>query len=73
MTGTLVVLMFLTHTGELFSQEESNDVQHRNDKDLPLEGWDKNRSIAIDLDEGAWISLDVSPTGETIARYTSRS
>ena len=66
MTGTLVVLMFLTHTGELFSQEESNDVQHRNDKDLPLEGWDKNRSIAIDLDEGSWISLDVSPTGETI-------
>ena len=42
------------------------DDEDRAKQDLPLAGWDQNRTIDIDMTEGSWISLDVSPDGQTI-------
>ena len=42
------------------------DDEERAKQDLPLAGWNQNRTINIDMTEGSWISLDVSPDGQTI-------
>lgn len=49
------------------AQEEADEPEDRSKQDLPLEGWDENRWMSIDLTEGSWISVDVSPDGQTIA------
>ncbi|HSG81047.1 MAG TPA: hypothetical protein VLC48_02260, partial [Gemmatimonadota bacterium] len=38
--------------------------EEKKNENLPLE---PGRTVAIDTDEGTWISLDVSPDGQTIA------
>ena len=40
--------------------------QKRVRQPLPLEGWSENWSLSIDATEGTWISLDVSPDGQTL-------
>ena len=52
--GTLVVVAIMV--GHAQDEEGEN-------ADLPLEA---GRTIAIDTDEGSWLSLDVSPDGQTI-------
>src|SRR6266513_767859 len=43
---------------------QSDSTRHDSTKaDLPLPA---ARTVAIDVDEGTWISLDVSPDGQTI-------
>ena len=44
--------------------QETDEVRRK--KDLPLQGWAENRQMSVDLREGSWISLDVSPDGQTI-------
>ncbi len=41
-------------------------AQQGDDEGLPLEGNADNRSVSIDLREGTWISVDVSPDGRTL-------
>ena len=36
------------------------------DQDLPLAGHPDSRTLSLSLDEGTWISLDVSPDGRTL-------
>ncbi len=43
---------------------EGQEEDKPEDKDLPLE---VDRLVPIDLTEGSWISLDVSPDGQTLA------
>ena len=39
------------------------DPSPADDRDLPL---DPERTFSLDTDEGTWISVDVSPDGETV-------
>lgn len=59
----LLLTTILSATG--FSQNTSTDIDStkKAKKDLPLEA---GRSFEFDLREGSWISLDVSPDGQTI-------
>ncbi len=50
----------------LTQQQDTTVAKDRSAQPLPLEGWDENRTVPIDLTEGSWISLDVSPDGSTI-------
>ena len=50
--------------GPFVAHAQEQDDRH--EQDLPLEGWAENRMVPIDLREGSWISLDVSPDGSTI-------
>ena len=59
---TLALMLFLLCTPGLMAQASDD----RHDNDLPLAGWSENRNVPIDLTEGSWISLDVSPDGQTI-------
>ncbi|MEQ9397918.1 MAG: amidohydrolase family protein [Longimicrobiales bacterium] len=45
---------------------QSADAAERMKQDLPLEGHPDARSMSIDLTEGTWISVDVSPDGSTL-------
>jgi Tol biopolymer transport system component len=45
---------------------DSNGDDDRSKNPLPLEGWEENRSLSVDLDEGTWMSVDVSPNGSTL-------
>ena len=45
-------------------QQETPDEKKKEEKSLPLEA---ERSFRLTTDEGTWISLDVSPDGQTIA------
>ncbi|MDH5590093.1 MAG: amidohydrolase, partial [Gemmatimonadota bacterium] len=45
------------------TQEKPKD---RSKQPLPLEGWAENRSLSLDLTEGTWMSVDVSPDGNTL-------
>jgi len=45
------------------AQADSAKEEEKKNENLPLEA---ARSVAIDTDEGTWISLDVSPDGETV-------
>jgi len=56
-------------TGPLLGQQSgqrSSDQGEPPNEDLPLEGSADRRIAHIDLDEGSWMSLDVSPDGQTI-------
>ncbi|MFQ5536627.1 MAG: amidohydrolase family protein [Gemmatimonadota bacterium] len=44
-------------------QEKKKD---RSKQPLPLEGGEENRTVHVDLNEGSWISVDVSPDGRTL-------
>ncbi|GIT68104.1 MAG: hypothetical protein Ct9H300mP25_15760 [Acidobacteriota bacterium] len=44
----------------LGAREDTSPVD---DRDLPL---DPERTFLLDTDEGTWISVDVSPDGETV-------
>jgi Tol biopolymer transport system component/imidazolonepropionase-like amidohydrolase len=46
------------------SPEEEKADEKKDEKDLPLE---PDRTIRMDMTEGSWISVDVSPDGQTIA------
>lgn len=66
-----LMFLFLFFTSSvLFAQTDTLDVKSDSTKkieakkDLPLEA---ERSINIKTDEGSWMSLDVSPDGQTIA------
>ena len=56
----LLVLFNFTST---FSQEKEKDSTKKATKELPLE---PERSVEFTTKEGTWISLDVSPDGQTI-------
>ena len=62
--GLDVLWMFgaalLLNIGSVAAQDAERSGEHG---DLPLE---PGRSIAIDLTEGSWMSVDVSPDGETL-------
>ena len=57
-----LALLFVT-AGAATAQEGSNGDGEPENEDLPLP---VDRTVAIDMTEGSWISLDVSPDGETI-------
>lgn len=46
-----------------FAQEESDESRERERSGLPLE---PGRELAFDATEGSWMSLDISPDGETL-------
>jgi len=67
---TLLALALLTAAfapAQAFAQEEEPDTaaarKKREGTSLPLEA---TRTISIDTDEGTWLSLDVSPDGQTV-------
>jgi len=60
----LAAVSLLSGSTPLHAQEV--DDEERAKQDLPLAGWNQNRTINIDMTEGSWISLDVSPDGQTI-------
>ena len=45
------------------SAQADSAKKEKKNKNLPLE---PGRTVAIDTDEGTWISLDVSPDGKTL-------
>ena len=53
-------------------EDEAGESDKEGDKDKKKDEWDVEKapgertSVAIDTDEGTWISLDVSPDGKTI-------
>ncbi len=64
-TGLLVLVL-----GALVGMPAPGWAQEANGtralSDLPLEGAEETRTLSFTTDEGTWISLDVSPDGETI-------
>jgi Tol biopolymer transport system component len=56
-----VAALFVTISLSGMAQQAGNESKAEND--LPLEA---GRTVAIETDEGSWLSLDVSPNGETI-------
>ena len=62
---TLLLIAALFLTPPVFGQDsDSTDTDKKSeDKDLPLEA---ARSVPVDLTSGSWISLDVSPDGQTV-------
>ncbi|MXW56509.1 MAG: amidohydrolase, partial [Gemmatimonadales bacterium] len=59
----LSVAFFLAGAGATAAQEAPNGAEGPENEDLPLP---VDRTVAMDMTEGSWISLDVSPDGETI-------
>lgn len=63
----LIIIFSFTTTIPLIAQDEPVDSDSTEKKisngDLPLEA---GRTFSFDVNEGSWISLDVSPDGETI-------
>ncbi|MCZ0935595.1 MAG: hypothetical protein OXJ54_10475 [Gemmatimonadetes bacterium] len=59
----LCLAIMLATAGGAVSQEASNGADGPHNEDLPLP---VDRTVAMDMREGSWISLDVSPDGETI-------
>ncbi|NNF28744.1 MAG: amidohydrolase family protein [Gemmatimonadetes bacterium] len=55
-----VVLGLMATTPPVLAQEEGDE---EDEPDLPLVA---DRTVTIDMTEGSWISLDVSPDGETL-------
>ena len=61
---TAVSIAFLTSTASNgLSAMQATDSSDVSENPLPLEG---ARTIHYDMNEGSWMSLDVSPDGETI-------
>ena len=60
---SLAVMALLFSRTVLVSQEADEEENGSNGKDLPLE---VDRWVPMDMTEGSWISLDVSPDGQTI-------
>ena len=60
--GWLAVALVAFPVG-VIAQEESDEPNGADDEGLPLE---VDRWVPLDMTEGSWISLDVSPDGETI-------
>ncbi len=60
--------LFLTLTLALAAApaDAQEGADERREQDLPLQGWAENRMLPIDLTEGSWISVDVSPDGRTV-------
>ncbi|MCG8608121.1 amidohydrolase, partial [bacterium] len=56
--------LVLGQGGETKSAEEDSTKKDKKKKDLPLE---PGRTLEFTTEEGSWISLDVSPDGQTIA------
>ncbi len=48
------------------AQAANDQAKDRSKQDLPLEGGPENRTVPIDLREGSWMSVDVSPDGRTL-------
>jgi Tol biopolymer transport system component len=63
---TLLAAAILAMVSSPLASQQADESADRAKQPLPLEGWEENRSLSIDLDEGSWISLDVSPDGRTI-------
>jgi Tol biopolymer transport system component len=65
--GLLLILAFGVFPGPVFSMQETPPAADSTDKeekkDLPLEA---TRSLAFTTSEGSWMSLDLSPDGQTI-------
>ena len=59
----LVALTVLLSPALLTAQSSEPDTEQSENEDLPLTA---ARTVDIDLTEGTWISLDVSPDGGTI-------
>ncbi|WP_419948985.1 amidohydrolase family protein [Candidatus Palauibacter sp.] len=55
--------LLLAPVGGAAAQEASNGGDEPENEDLPLP---VDRTVALDMTEGSWISLDVSPDGRTI-------
>lgn len=70
LAGSLAALASLASPTAMFAQEAgdapADSVERPTNPDLPLQGHDSARFVNIDLDEGTWMSLDVSPDGQTI-------
>ncbi|WP_394970726.1 amidohydrolase family protein [uncultured Croceitalea sp.] len=58
-----LMLVVLFSFSSAISQEKENDSTKKATKELPLE---PERTVEFTADEGTWISLDVSPDGQTI-------
>ncbi|MDG2240487.1 MAG: hypothetical protein P8L30_09805 [Longimicrobiales bacterium] len=65
-TLTLLTTMLLAAVSSPLASQQTADSGDRSKRPLPLEGWEESRSLNVDLDEGSWMSLDVSPDGRTI-------
>jgi Tol biopolymer transport system component len=63
---TLLTTMLLAAVSSPLASQQTADSGDRSNRPLALEGWEESRSLNVDLDEGSWMSLDVSPDGRTI-------
>ena len=61
--GTAALWLTLALSPAAIGAQESESDERNESGGLPLSA---DRSIPIDMSEGSWISLDVSPDGETI-------
>jgi len=64
--AALVAATSPLNTSPVFAQEEADSTaerEKREGRNLPL---DAARSVSIDTDVGTWLSLDVSPDGQTV-------
>ncbi|MAU16160.1 MAG: amidohydrolase [Muricauda sp.] len=59
----LLILTLLLGVSTLFAQDKKVDSTKKATKELPLE---PERTISFTAKEGTWLSLDVSPDGQTI-------
>lgn len=59
----LLVLIFCAPLAALAQDAKKDDKQEKKEEELPLKATDK---IEFTTDEGTWMSLDLSPDGQTI-------
>ena len=63
-TVLLATSLYLFAQDDDKTASDSTNTEKKEKKDLPLES---DRKININTDEGSWISVDISPDGNTIA------
>lgn len=75
LSASIIALgFFLTGTGQIWAQEEAQATptpaaeakadEKKDEKPLSLEGM--TEKLAFTVDEGTWVSLDITPDGQTI-------
>lgn len=73
MKNQFAVIAMLAFAPAAFAQDAAPETGSENAEEAKPEKWDVSapplptRDVTIDVDEGTWMSLDVSPDGRTIA------
>lgn len=61
--GGVILFLTLLSSVSLSAQQADSDSKKKENKDLPLEA---TRTVAFETDQVTWMSLDVSPDGQTL-------